>query len=135
MNMNIKSMNMNIRPMNMNSKFMHSYEYELYELFYQCDFRHPSPPPLKKKKYFQSLTLDWQSVSFSINISTLIIEFKNRWGRGGGVLVWKDGTNVFSNFTKVDNLRIRFDTLKIKIIQTNRCNFWFEYLQNGKAQK
>ena len=33
MNMNIMSMNMNIRSMNMNSKFMHSYEYELYELF------------------------------------------------------------------------------------------------------
>ena len=34
MNMNIMSMNMNIGLMNMNGRCEHSYEYELYELFY-----------------------------------------------------------------------------------------------------
>ena len=34
MNMNILSMNMNIGLMNMNGRCEHSYEYELYELFY-----------------------------------------------------------------------------------------------------
>ena len=92
-------------------------------------------PPPEKIKIFSKF-------NFRLTISFLLHKHlhPNYWVQkslreGRGVLVWKDGTNVLSNFTKVDNLRIRFDTLKIKIIQTNRCNFWFEYLQNGKAQK
>lgn len=49
MNMNITSMNMNIRHMNMNSKFRHSYEYELYELFYVRFPLPQSPHPTKDK--------------------------------------------------------------------------------------
>ena len=63
MNMNITSMNMNIRHMNMNSKFRHSYEYELYELFYVRFPLPQSPHPTKDKHqiilFFLNLRSFW----------------------------------------------------------------------------